>query len=89
MQQTCVTANRIFVHETILDEFVSRFASTMDAELKVGRGLEKGINQGPIINQRQFDRVSNRLSLHRLKNQIKIIHTNKCACDLPTNSIVI
>lgn len=55
--QTCVTANRIFVHESIHDEFVSRFASAMDAELKVGRGLEKGINQGPIINQRQFDRL--------------------------------
>lgn len=30
----------------------------MDAELNTGRGLDKGVNQGPIINKRQFDRVS-------------------------------
>ncbi|XP_050718624.1 succinate-semialdehyde dehydrogenase, mitochondrial-like [Eriocheir sinensis] len=55
--QTCVTANRIFVHESIHDEFVSRYAAAMDAELKTGCGLDKGINQGPIINKRQFDRL--------------------------------
>lgn len=55
--QTCVTANRIFVHESIHDEFVSRFASAMDAELKTGRGLDRSNNLGPIINQRQFDRL--------------------------------
>lgn len=56
--QTCVTANRIFVHESIHDEFVSRLAVAMDDDLKVGSGLEPGVNQGPLINQRQLDRVS-------------------------------
>ncbi|XP_037777107.1 succinate-semialdehyde dehydrogenase, mitochondrial-like [Penaeus monodon] len=55
--QTCVTANRIFVHESVHDEFVKQFAEAMDKELKSGHGLEKGVNQGPIINQRQFDRL--------------------------------
>lgn len=36
----------------------------MDAELKSGCGLDKGVNQGPLINKRQFDRVST--SFHRL-----------------------
>lgn len=58
LKQTCVTANRFFVHESIHDAFVSRFAAAMDAELKMGNGLEKGVNLGPMINQKQFDRVS-------------------------------
>ncbi|XP_042241830.1 succinate-semialdehyde dehydrogenase, mitochondrial-like [Homarus americanus] len=55
--QTCVSANRFFVHESLHDEFVSRLAAAMDTELKVGRGLDTGVNQGPLINQRQHDRL--------------------------------
>lgn len=53
-----MTANRIFVHESIHDEFVARFEAAMTKELKMGRGLEAGTTQGPIINQKQYDRVS-------------------------------
>ncbi|CAG0906199.1 unnamed protein product [Darwinula stevensoni] len=56
--QTCVSANRILVQEGIYDAFVERFADAMDRELVVGHGLEPGVNQGPIINPRQFARVS-------------------------------
>lgn len=55
--QTCVSANRIFIHESIHDEFVKRFAAAMGAELKIGSGLESGVNQGPIINKRQHERL--------------------------------
>lgn len=54
--QACIAANRIFVHESLHDDFVSRFANAMDS-LKVGNGLDPGVNQGPLINQRQMDRL--------------------------------
>ena len=54
-----MTANRIFVHESIHDEFVTLFSKAMDAELKVGDGFTTGVTQGPIINQTQFNRVKN------------------------------
>lgn len=57
--QTCVTANRIFIHESIHDEFVKCFAATMEKELKMGSGLEPGVTQGPIINKRQHERLVN------------------------------
>ncbi|XP_068206146.1 succinate-semialdehyde dehydrogenase, mitochondrial-like [Palaemon carinicauda] len=57
--QTCVTANRIFIHESIHDEFVKRFSLAMEKELKMGSGLEQGVTQGPIINKRQHDRLVN------------------------------
>ncbi|KAK7079918.1 Succinate-semialdehyde dehydrogenase, mitochondrial, partial [Halocaridina rubra] len=56
--QTCVTANRIFIHESIRDEFVKRFAAAMDAELRIGSGLDPKVTQGPIINQKQHDRLT-------------------------------
>jgi len=55
--QTCVTANRIYVHESLHDQFVTSFVAAMGRELRMGRGLDSGVTQGPIINQRQFDRL--------------------------------
>lgn len=60
-----MTANRIFVHESIHDEFVAGFRAAMTKELKMGQGLEAGTTQGPIINQRQYDRVSYQSTLQK------------------------
>ena len=40
--QTCVCANRIYVHSSIYAEFASRLADKV-AEFKVGNGLEEGM----------------------------------------------
>lgn len=56
--QTCVTANRFFVHESIHDDFVNRFVSAMGKELKMANGLEPGAQQGPLINQKQHARCA-------------------------------
>src|SRR4029079_12077521 len=47
--QTCVCANRFFVHEDVYDAFAARLAQRVRA-LKVGRGTEAGVTQGPLIN---------------------------------------
>ncbi|MER9364226.1 NAD-dependent succinate-semialdehyde dehydrogenase [Mesorhizobium sp. M0500] len=56
MGQTCVCTNRLFVQEGIHDAFVERFAGRV-AELKVGNGVEVGVVQGPLINQRAVEKV--------------------------------
>ncbi len=48
--QTCVCANRILVQSGIYDEFAERFAAKV-AALKVGNGLEGGVEQGPLIDE--------------------------------------
>ena len=48
--QTCVCANRILVQEGIYDEFAEKLMVAM-AGLKLGNGVEDGINVGPLINQ--------------------------------------
>lgn len=49
--QTCICANRVLVQESIHDEFVAKLASAISAQLKVGSGFDKAVNQGPLINK--------------------------------------
>lgn len=55
--QTCICANRFFVHEKIYDEFAKKFAEKV-AGLKPGHGLDEGTTQGPLINQNSIDKVT-------------------------------
>src|SRR5438105_1876940 len=54
--QTCVCANRLFVHEKVYDAFAAKLAEKVRA-LKVGIGTEPGVTQGPLINQAALDKV--------------------------------
>ena len=54
--QTCVCANRFLVHEAVIDEFSEKFAQAAKA-LKVGNGLEEGVEVGPVINKKGFDKI--------------------------------
>lgn len=54
--QTCVCANRIYVHEAIYDEFAKKLAEKV-AEFKVGPGFGEGVTHGPLIHSRQADKV--------------------------------
>ena len=49
MGQTCVCANRIYVQDKVYDTFAEKFAAAA-LKLKVGRGTEVGVAQGPLIN---------------------------------------
>ncbi|MFT0862305.1 NAD-dependent succinate-semialdehyde dehydrogenase [Ancylobacter sp. G4_0304] len=49
--QTCVCANRFYVQAGIYDAFVEKFAAA-SAGLKVGSGLEDGVVQGPLIDDK-------------------------------------
>ncbi|MEM6536359.1 MAG: NAD-dependent succinate-semialdehyde dehydrogenase [Pseudomonadota bacterium] len=47
--QTCVCANRIYVQSGIYEAFTERLAEKV-AALKVGDGLDDGVEQGPLID---------------------------------------
>jgi succinate-semialdehyde dehydrogenase / glutarate-semialdehyde dehydrogenase len=47
--QTCITANRIYVQDSIHDEFVERYAIAI-SQLTVGAGTSAGVNVGPLID---------------------------------------
>ncbi|CAH0345273.1 NAD-dependent succinate-semialdehyde dehydrogenase [Bacillus sp. CECT 9360] len=58
--QTCVCSNRVYVHESIYQEFIDRLIPKVK-ELKVGNGLEEGIDIGPLINERAVEKVQNHI----------------------------
>lgn len=59
--QACVAANRIIVDRSIEPEFTRRFVEKTKA-LRVGSGIEMGTEVGPMISQRQRDRVPEALN---------------------------
>ena len=54
--QTCVCANRILVQDKVYDPFASKLADAV-SKLKVGPGLEAGVDQGPLINEAAVEKV--------------------------------
>ncbi|WP_180683715.1 NAD-dependent succinate-semialdehyde dehydrogenase [Tepidicella baoligensis] len=54
--QTCVCSNRIYVQESVYDEFVTKFAAKVKTA-KVGNGFEEGVNQGPLIEEAALEKV--------------------------------
>ncbi|XP_015524460.1 3-sulfolactaldehyde dehydrogenase [Neodiprion virginianus] len=56
--QTCVSANRFFVHENVHTEFVDKFVSKINSDIKMGDGSREGITNGPLIKESQLKMVS-------------------------------
>jgi succinate-semialdehyde dehydrogenase/glutarate-semialdehyde dehydrogenase len=50
MGQTCVSANRFYVHSTIADAFSERLAAEF-SKLVVGNPLDAGIDVGPLVEE--------------------------------------
>ncbi|WP_201534905.1 NAD-dependent succinate-semialdehyde dehydrogenase [Psychrobacter immobilis] len=54
--QTCVCANRVYVQDSIKDQFLDIFVKKV-AELKVGNGMDEGVDIGPLINKKALEKV--------------------------------
>lgn len=54
--QTCVCANRIYVQESIYEEFVEKMTHAVK-RLHVGSGMETGVAIGPLINSDGIEKV--------------------------------
>ncbi|MGO4835364.1 aldehyde dehydrogenase family protein, partial [Rhizobiaceae sp. 2RAB30] len=54
--QTCVCTNRFFVQAGVYDEFVEKFAEA-SLKLKIGSGLDDGVQQGPLIDEKAVEKV--------------------------------
>jgi acyl-CoA reductase-like NAD-dependent aldehyde dehydrogenase len=56
MGQDCAAGSRLLVERPVHDEVVSRLAAEA-GRLRVGNGLEPGVDQGPLVSAEQFDKV--------------------------------
>ncbi|TVM16386.1 succinate-semialdehyde dehydrogenase (NADP(+)) [Oceanidesulfovibrio indonesiensis] len=59
--QTCVCANRFYVQDGVYDAFVDKFCAAV-AGLKVGNGLEDGVDQGPLIDRKAVAHVESQIA---------------------------
>lgn len=73
--QTCVCANRIYVHESIYDKFAEQLAEKVNA-FKVGSGFDEGVTHGPLITERAADKVQEHID-DAVKHGAKIVAGGK------------
>jgi succinate-semialdehyde dehydrogenase / glutarate-semialdehyde dehydrogenase len=54
--QTCICTNRVYVQETVAEQFIQLFQKELE-KLKVGNGLEEGTDIGPLIDKAAYKKV--------------------------------
>lgn len=54
--QSCTAATRMFVHESVIDEYVTKFKAEID-KLVIGDPLDEKSDVGTVISRQQYDRV--------------------------------
>lgn len=81
--QTCICADRFFVHEDVHDEFVAKFVKRVE-QLKVGNGFEDGVTQGPLTNTASVDKVHSHVT-NAVENGAKLHTGGKKLDNLGTN----
>ncbi|MBV8658647.1 MAG: NADP-dependent succinate-semialdehyde dehydrogenase [Burkholderiales bacterium] len=59
--QTCVCANRLYVQAGVYDAFADKLATAV-AKLKVGNGIEPGVTQGPLIDDKAVAKVEEHIA---------------------------
>ncbi len=59
--QTCVCTNRFYVQDGVYDEFVEKLAALVSA-LKIGRGVDAGVDIGPMIDAPAVEKVEEHLA---------------------------
>lgn len=55
--QTCVCANRIFVHSSIIEKFADVLESKVTQTFKYGSVWDKKVNFGPLYSQKAFEKI--------------------------------
>ena len=56
--QTCVCANRIFVHKSIIDEFAEVLEKKMNETFTFGSVWDKKVNFGPLYSKKAFEKIN-------------------------------
>ncbi len=64
--QTCVCANRIYVQKGVLKAFTDKLVAKVNA-LKVGPGVDAGVTQGPLIDDKAVAKIEEHIADARAK----------------------
>lgn len=81
--QVCVAPNRVFVHQSIKEDFIARLTSAV-LDLKQGNGLDEGVKVGPLINAAAVDKVQSHVD-NALTNGAKLVCGGRVNPELGSN----
>ena len=59
--QTCVCGNRIYVQQSVVEEFSQKLQQAA-GNLKVGNGLDEGVQIGPLVDKDGYEKVENHVN---------------------------
>jgi betaine-aldehyde dehydrogenase len=59
--QSCTAGSRLFLHESIADDFLVKLAAKL-AKIRLGDPLDEATDMGAIVSKRQFEKVSGYIS---------------------------
>src|SRR5260370_9416605 len=59
--QTCLSVERCYVHKTLYEKFLQTCVAKME-KLRVGNGMEDGVDLGPMIHSRQLQVVESHIT---------------------------
>ncbi|MES2263714.1 MAG: NADP-dependent succinate-semialdehyde dehydrogenase [Pseudomonadota bacterium] len=59
--QTCVCANRLYVHDKVYDEFAAKLVAKV-ARFEVGDGAAGGVTLGPLIDEGALEKVEDHIA---------------------------
>ncbi len=75
--QRCTAASRIAVHQKIYDAFIEKFRAAA-ARLKLGDGLKKETEIGPVVNESQFNKVLRYIQIGKEERATLILGGKAC-----------
>lgn len=55
--QTCICANRVFVHKDVIDKFATLLKKRVNETIKIGHVWDKGANFGPLYAGKGIEKV--------------------------------
>jgi len=59
--QACISPNRIFVHQSIIEPFIEEFKSRV-SKMRAGSGFEDGVSIGPLVNDAAIQKVEGQVT---------------------------
>jgi acyl-CoA reductase-like NAD-dependent aldehyde dehydrogenase len=75
--QRCTAASRIVIHKNVYRTFTEKFR-TAASRLKLGDGLKKGMDMGPVINESQFNKILKYIDIGKKEGAKLILGGRAC-----------
>lgn len=82
--QTCVCTNRLYVEQSVAAELADKLKAAV-AELRIGNGLDEGVQVGPVIDSEAISRIQAQVD-DAVERGAKVLHGGEKPADAAASS---